>query len=76
MILCSKATHKTLQNIYIVTRSMNVICEYNKHNLIFTSDYRFTAQHYTIINPNAWPKKKLHYNTSNRIPEIYLQTEE
>jgi len=49
--------------------------EYNKHNLIFKGGFRFTAQHCTIVNINAW-QKKIQYNTSNRIPEIYLQTEE
>ena len=48
--------------------------EYNKHNLISKSGYRFTAKHCTNVNINAQSPPKTKYNTSYRIREIYLQT--
>ena len=42
-----KTPTQTLQNIHKCNY------EYNKRNLISMSGYRFTAQHYTIVNINA-----------------------
>ena len=56
--LCSKTTHTTKHlHCYKIYKCNNY--EYNKHTLISMSGYKFTAQHCTIVNINAWTKKKI-----------------
>ena len=77
MTLSSKTTHTNItkySRCFKIHKCNNY--EYNKHNLISMSGHRFTTQQCSIVNINARPKKKLQFNTNNRIPDIYLETVE